>query len=1082
MKNLVGLILAVLLIAGAPQSQNAFMLDAAAINCGLMEHAHTADCYEQIPVCGPDSGYGEIEQPIVHTHGENCFEEQEILVCEFEDGEIIGYTEARLHEHTPECHDDVITCGIIEHTHTDDCQFISIVPAAAINKGYVWPTPTVSTISQGYNSSNHPAIDIAAPNESNIIATKSGTVYAYYSGCKNYNALRVGTCSARRICSPNVNYWNGYCNDGFGNGLIIKHNDGTWAEYAHLSPDTIPSALRRTGAAVNQGELIGKSGSSGCSDGPHLHFALRTGNVSNYYSATPVNPSSWVNFEDKSSTYTIKYNTNGGTGTFADQTKTNGVDLTLRSGSPTRANYEFLGWSVSGTAMSATYQPGGKFTANATTTLYAVWKLSIPKPSPTGTVAQKMESLKKIFPHNSYFSVTGNPCGHSQSATCANCRLSNIMTCMGYPNMAGMADCYGEIAFAKYAFYYVFGIPYDVGVYNANYVPTGASKVSLSQAKAGDIFVWNNSHIAMYAGKDGSGNNIFYQSNDSTGIDAAKAANRVTYGNRYIPLSGSDAPSYIIHADDVLSISLNPSGNKTFTAATAGYGAQTAHSVTVSNTGNAATGALTAALSGTNAGSFTLSKTSIGSIAVGGSDSFTVVPKTGLAAGTYAATVTVSGTNITSQSFAVSFTVNPAASASPRLTVSNASGRPGGEVEVAVNIENNPGISDINLLFAYSSDLTLLEFKTNNTTMTLDDVSNVEYKTAMLTNSTASGYTGNIILYLKFKISPAAAQGNKSVSISSAGVSNKNGDNVVVERISGNIMVTNVMHGDVNGDGQILTNDLTILRRYFANWPGITVSPGADVNGDGQILTNDLTILRRYFANWPGIILGPAQAAPAMAIGAFIDFTNPIEAIETINPTIKVAAIQGKKGEIVDVAITIEDNPGLADAPLVFRFDDGLTLIEFITDDSMMTLDALSDVDNGTALLTNATANGFTGTTLVVLRLKISDTAQEGLKNVTVTIPMGLANKDTEIVSHTIINGGVTILAESAPAFLLGDVNRDGKVDILDVNMLYQYVRGIITLKAEELLAADANKDGKVDILDVNMLYQFVRGIIPSLQ
>ncbi|GHT95547.1 hypothetical protein FACS1894141_4350 [Spirochaetia bacterium] len=104
-------------------------------------------------------------------------------------------------------------------------------------------------------------------------------------------------------------------------------------------------------------------------------------------------------------------------------------------------------------------------------------------------------------------------------------------------------------------------------------------------------------------------------------------------------------------------ISLSQTGVYTFPAVIVGYGAQTAKSVTITNTGNQATGALTASLSGTNSNSFTLSKTSVSSIAVGGTGTFTVVPKTGLAAGTYAATVTVSGGNGITANFSVSFTV-----------------------------------------------------------------------------------------------------------------------------------------------------------------------------------------------------------------------------------------------------------------------------------------------------------------------------------------------------------------------------------------------------------------------------------------
>lgn len=71
--------------------------------------------------------------------------------------------------------------------------------------------------------------------------------------------------------------------------------------------------------------------------------------------------------------YTVSYNANGGTGAPTSQTKTYGVDLTLRTGTPTRAGYAFKGWATTKTATSAKYQPGGIYTDNKDVTLYAVW-------------------------------------------------------------------------------------------------------------------------------------------------------------------------------------------------------------------------------------------------------------------------------------------------------------------------------------------------------------------------------------------------------------------------------------------------------------------------------------------------------------------------------------------------------------------------------------------------------------------------------------------------------------------------------------------------------------------------------------
>lgn len=71
--------------------------------------------------------------------------------------------------------------------------------------------------------------------------------------------------------------------------------------------------------------------------------------------------------------YTVSYNANGGSGAPSSQTKTKDVTLTLSSTKPTRSGYTFLGWATSAGATSASYQPGGSYTANASVTLYAVW-------------------------------------------------------------------------------------------------------------------------------------------------------------------------------------------------------------------------------------------------------------------------------------------------------------------------------------------------------------------------------------------------------------------------------------------------------------------------------------------------------------------------------------------------------------------------------------------------------------------------------------------------------------------------------------------------------------------------------------
>ena len=131
------------------------------------------------------------------------------------------------------------------------------------------PSATRITATFGGNDSvhkglggGHGAIDIGADRGSNVIATKSGTVISPARGA------RIDYPDQAIKPDANGNY---NCKGLIGNEVIIDHGNGIKARYAHLYKNTITV---RAGDHVEQGQVIGKSGSSGCSTGPHLHFQL----------------------------------------------------------------------------------------------------------------------------------------------------------------------------------------------------------------------------------------------------------------------------------------------------------------------------------------------------------------------------------------------------------------------------------------------------------------------------------------------------------------------------------------------------------------------------------------------------------------------------------------------------------------------------------------------------------------------------------------------------------------------------------------------------------------------------------------
>jgi murein DD-endopeptidase MepM/ murein hydrolase activator NlpD len=114
-------------------------------------------------------------------------------------------------------------------------------PSAA---GFIWPVEGTLTSGFGYRWGRmHEGIDISVPEGTPIRAAADGTVILMQSE---------------------------YESGGYGNYTCIDHGGGLSTCYAHQS-----SFATSVGAQVSQGDVIGLSGNTGHSTGPHLHFEVR---------------------------------------------------------------------------------------------------------------------------------------------------------------------------------------------------------------------------------------------------------------------------------------------------------------------------------------------------------------------------------------------------------------------------------------------------------------------------------------------------------------------------------------------------------------------------------------------------------------------------------------------------------------------------------------------------------------------------------------------------------------------------------------------------------------------------------------
>lgn len=132
-----------------------------------------------------------------------------------------------------------------------------VVPSA---EGFIWPVTTSRKISSpqgnrvspgnGIGSSNHKGVDICNVSySSKIYATKSGKVLI---ASMPYSDPDGGS-------------------SGYGNYVVIDHGGGMSTLYAHMSIVKVS-----VGQYVSQGDVIGVTGNTGASTGPHLHYEVHS--------------------------------------------------------------------------------------------------------------------------------------------------------------------------------------------------------------------------------------------------------------------------------------------------------------------------------------------------------------------------------------------------------------------------------------------------------------------------------------------------------------------------------------------------------------------------------------------------------------------------------------------------------------------------------------------------------------------------------------------------------------------------------------------------------------------------------------
>jgi murein DD-endopeptidase MepM/ murein hydrolase activator NlpD len=164
------------------------------------------------------------------------------------------------------------------HNGLWQCQYNYVyklgIPSNKATIDYVYALPYQKeehfTVSQSYlgnfshfkGSQVEYAIDFRMPEGTKVLAAREGTVIAFRDNSK------VGGVGKEFAGKENL--------------VVIKHDDGTYANYLHLKPGGV---LVKLGDRVQRSAPIGLSGATGMATEPHLHFGVyRVKNATDFIS------------------------------------------------------------------------------------------------------------------------------------------------------------------------------------------------------------------------------------------------------------------------------------------------------------------------------------------------------------------------------------------------------------------------------------------------------------------------------------------------------------------------------------------------------------------------------------------------------------------------------------------------------------------------------------------------------------------------------------------------------------------------------------------------------------------------------
>lgn len=194
------------------------------------------------------------------------------------------------------------------------------------------------------------------------------------------------------------------------------------------------------------------------------------------------------------------------------------------------------------------------------------------------------------------------------------------------------------------------------------------------------------------------------------------------------------------------------------------------------------------------------------------------------------------------------------------VTVESVNAVPGSNVEVNINVKNNPGILAANFTVTYDKGLTLIDSKSGDAFSALSMTKPENYNSPCKFGWDAleiadEDIKDGTILTLTFSVDKGVSANSKlnvKLSYQNGNIIDSDLNDIPVTINNGSVTIIDYIPGDINGDGTIDLKDVTLVRRLVTGYSVTANKLAADVNGDGEITMKDVVLIRRYVVDAEG--------------------------------------------------------------------------------------------------------------------------------------------------------------------------------------------------------------------------------------